>query len=85
MRLEPGDRAEPFIPAIGPGAQRSALPDDWLEAERAFLAQAYLEITHPMLRARLADLAWHIAKSRLPGTAGWRMAESAGLGRYSLP
>lgn len=69
MRLEPDDRAEPFIPVMGPGAQRSALPDDWLEAERAFLAQAYLEITHPMLRARLADLAWHIAEPRHPNHA----------------
>jgi len=69
MRLEPADRAEPFIPVMGPGGQRSAVQDDWSDEERAFLAQAYLEITHPMLRARLADLAWHIAKPRHPGHA----------------
>ncbi|ULX56753.1 DUF4209 domain-containing protein [Ectothiorhodosinus mongolicus] len=64
MRLKPDDRAEPFIPVTGPGARRSALPNDWSNEERAFLAQAYLQITHPVLRARLADLAWHIAKPR---------------------
>jgi hypothetical protein len=64
MRLEPDDRAEPFIPVMGPGGQRSAVQDDWSDGERAFLTQAYLEITHTMLRARLADLAWQIARPR---------------------
>lgn len=64
MRLEPDDRAEPFIPVMGPGGQRSALSDDWSDEERAFLAQAYSEVAPPMLRARLADLAWHVAKPR---------------------
>ncbi|MEX0383142.1 hypothetical protein V6X02_07420 [Spiribacter sp. 1M153] len=69
MRLEPDDGAEPFIPVMGPGGQRSTLPDDWSDEERAFLAQAYSEVAPPMLRARLADLAWHIAKPRHPAHA----------------
>jgi len=64
MRLEPDDRAEPFIPVMGPGGQRSAVQDDWSDEERAFLAQAYSEVAPPMLRARLADEAWHVAKPR---------------------
>ena len=41
MRLDPDDRAEPFIPVMGPSGQRSALPNDWSDEERAFLTQAY--------------------------------------------
>ncbi|KAF0284732.1 hypothetical protein BA898_06135 [Spiribacter roseus] len=66
MRLEPDDRAETFIPVMGPSGQRPASPADWSDEERAFLAQAYSEVAPPMLRARLADLAWHVAKPRHP-------------------
>ena len=64
LRLDPDDGAEPFIPVMGIGGQRSASPDDWTQEEREFLAEGYAEVANPLLRARLADLAWHTATPR---------------------
>ena len=55
LRLNPDDGAEPFIPVMGIGGQRSASPDDWSEEERDFLSEGYAEVANPLLRARLAD------------------------------
>lgn len=66
MRLDADDASEPYKPgyvAFADG-RRSAIPDDYDAATLAVLAQAAPAITHPLLRARLADVVWTCSAPR---------------------
>ena len=58
MMLSPKSSNEPFRPIIVMEGGRSAIPDDFSEADISFFAQIVDGIDDPRLRARLADLVW---------------------------
>ena len=58
LRLLPESINEPFKPILIMSGSRSAIPDDFSEADLAFFAQAVEAIDDPLLKARLADLVW---------------------------
>src|SRR5688572_12127269 len=64
MMLNPQSLNEPFKPSMVAAGNRSAIPVDFQEAEAALLAEIAMEIDHPWLQARLADLAWTVKKPR---------------------
>ncbi len=54
----------PSGPAVSKRAQRSAIPDDFTEAEIKVLAGAVEHVNNPILKARLADVVWACQKPR---------------------
>ena len=58
LRLEPGSPNEPFKPAFVAPEGRSAIADDFTEAEIELFAKIVDEIDDPWLKARLADVVW---------------------------
>lgn len=58
MMLNPESTNEPFKPAIMMGGKRSALPEDFTEADLNFFAEITDTIDDVPLKARIADLTW---------------------------
>jgi hypothetical protein len=62
MRLNPKSINEPFIAITSyndsEGSWRSTIPDDLTDDQLNFIADVYIEITEPMIKARFADLLW---------------------------
>lgn len=57
LRVE--DRAEPFGPMFQSSQGRSCTASDLLGEQNTILAEFAQEVEHPVLRARLADIAWY--------------------------
>ncbi len=64
MMLRPKSINEPFKPIMELGDKRSALPDDFSEADIIFFSDIVEEIDNVWLRARIADLVWVVKRSR---------------------
>lgn len=62
MRLNPKSINEPFIAITSyndsEGSWRSTIPDDLTDDQLNFIADVYIEITEPMIKARFSDLLW---------------------------
>lgn len=56
--LQPDDRADVWKPLFSNGPRRSSLPEDFVGPQSAALRDILEETTHPVLRARLADIVW---------------------------
>ena len=61
--LSPDKPNEPFEPVAVMGGRRSAIPNDFTEAEIWALAGAVEHVNNPVLKARLADVVWTCQKS----------------------
>lgn len=57
LRVE--DRAEPFGPMFQSPQGRTCIASDFRGEQNAVLAEYAGEVEHPVLRARLADIAWY--------------------------
>ena len=55
---------DPFGPWWEGGGRRSAIPDDFTEAQIDFIAEAVDLIDNPLIKGRLADLVWHVRRPR---------------------
>ena len=64
MRLSPDKPDEPFSPFWTNRGKRSTIPSDFTESEIAFFSKAVDSVNVPLLKARLADLVWHIQEPR---------------------
>lgn len=64
MTLSPKSLNEPYKPFMVMEDGRSAIPDDFSEADIEFFAQIADSVDDPWVRARLADLVWLKAKPR---------------------
>ena len=64
MRLSPDKQDEPFSPLWTNRGKRSTIPSDFTESEIAFFSNAVNSVNVPLLKARLADLVWHIQEPR---------------------
>lgn len=64
MMLTPESINEPFKPFLIMQGRRSAVPDDFLEQDITFFSEIIDQITNPKLKARLADLVWHLQRPR---------------------
>ena len=69
MMLKPKRNNEPFAPVCVMEGRRSALPEDFSEAEIAFFAAIVAQVDDIRLRGRLADLTWLCSKPRDPNHA----------------
>lgn len=58
MMLKPKQPSEPFAPFIVMNGRRSAIPDDFTEADLDFFAQIVDGIEDVWLRGRVADVLW---------------------------
>lgn len=62
MKLNPKSINEPFTAIASyndsEGGWRSTIPDDLTDDQLNFIADVYIEITEPMVKARFADLLW---------------------------
>lgn len=56
--LVPDNWTEPYAPAMQIGNRRSVVPDDLSEPELEMLARLVPLIEEPVLKARVADIAW---------------------------
>ena len=56
--LRPSDRGAEWSPWLNTPTQRAPVPDDFRGEQSQTFAQLAPSLTHPGLRARLADLAW---------------------------
>lgn len=56
--FKPDDRIEPYGPFMVMDGRRSSIPTDLLTDQVTILAQLAPDITHPALRARIADVCW---------------------------
>jgi hypothetical protein len=65
MHFKPHDRYEPFGPLFVMDGRRSAIPSDFRPQIDA-LSAAAARATHPVLKARLADLCWLLDRKRAP-------------------
>ncbi|MBZ5612026.1 MAG: hypothetical protein LAP38_27520 [Acidobacteriia bacterium] len=63
MMLRPGSPNEPFKPWIVTSAERSTLPEDFLEGDIDLLVQISGEIDEVWLRARVADIVWLVKRT----------------------
>jgi len=70
MHFKPSDRAEPYGPLWAYGEQRSIVPADLPAELSAGLAKHAATLRQPVLRARIADVAW---------TANRRLGEAAAV------
>lgn len=64
MMLTPESINEPFKPFFIMQDRCSAIPDDFLEQDITFFSEIIDQITNPKLKARLADLLWHLHRPR---------------------
>ncbi|ACE83553.1 conserved hypothetical protein [Cellvibrio japonicus Ueda107] len=64
MMLTPGSINEPFQPFFIMQGRRSAIPDDFTEQDITFFSEIVDQITNPILKARIADLLWHLQRPR---------------------
>lgn len=64
MMLTPESINEPFKPFFIMQDRRSAVPDDFLEQDVTFFSGIIDQITNSKLKARLADLVWHLQRPR---------------------
>ncbi len=62
--FKPNDPAEPFGPMMTVRDQRTAIPRDFRGAQCDVIAALLPGITHPGLRARLADIVWFNNRSK---------------------
>src|SRR5215216_3739748 len=61
--LNTGDWLQPFTPFMQIGGKRSVLPSDLTNDQIALLARIARHIQQPLLRARVADVAWFYGRS----------------------
>ena len=61
--LSPNKPNEPFEPVAIMNGRRSAIPDDFTDAEIMALSGAIEHVNNPVLKARLADVVWTCQKS----------------------
>lgn len=59
IHLKADDRAEPFGPRFQSANGRTCTASDFRGEQNAILAEFACEVEHPVLRARLADIAWY--------------------------
>lgn len=59
IHLRVDDRAEPFGPRFQSPQGRTCIASDFRGEQNAVLAEYASEVEHPVLRARLADIAWY--------------------------
>lgn len=71
IHFKPEDHAEPYGPQFVIDGHRSVIPSDLRGEQSATLAEILPTIQNPGLRARLADIAWHVDRKLVP------MAEQA--------
>jgi len=66
MRLDAVDLSDPYKPGLIRlvDDQRSVVPEDFDHAQLMQFADAAASIEHPLLRARLADLAWSVGRTK---------------------
>ncbi len=64
IHLKVDDRAEPFGPMWQSPEGRTCTASDFRGEQNAILAEFADEIEHPVLRARLADIAWYNDRKR---------------------
>lgn len=64
MMLHPESQNEPFKPLTWLSSSRSAVPDDFTEADFALIAEIAAEVQNNWIKARLADLVWLCKKQR---------------------
>ncbi len=69
MMLKPESNNEPFKPMMVMPNGRSAIPEDFSEADIKFFAETATDIDNPWLQARLADVVWLCATPRDPDFA----------------
>lgn len=62
MHFKPGDWAEPYGPNFVFGDKRSITPADISAELAAGLAKHAADLKHPVLRARIADIAWVVSR-----------------------
>ena len=75
FHFKPDDPADPFGPMMTVGDRRTATPRDFRGAQSDVVAEILPEITHPGLRARLADTVWFNNRSK-------RLAADIAVGAY---
>lgn len=66
MMLNPRSTNEPFKPVMTFGNSRTALPDDFEEADIEFFSLIVEDVPDPWLQARLADLLWLLERPKQP-------------------
>lgn len=59
IHLRVYDKAEPFGPMFQTAQGRSCIASDFRGEQNAILAEYAVDVEHPVLRARLADIAWY--------------------------
>lgn len=64
MVLSPSSPHEPFRPIAVFGNRRTAIPEDFSDADIQFFAAIAEFVDDPLIRARLADLVWLLGKPR---------------------
>lgn len=64
MMLRPKSINEPYQPFMVIDGKRSAIPDDFSEADIVFLVQVVDDIDDLRLKARIADVVWLLGKPR---------------------
>ncbi len=64
IHLRVDDPAEPFGPLLIIGDQRSSTASDFAGKQTEVLAEFAVEVAHPVLRARIADVAWYNDRSK---------------------
>jgi len=69
MMLSPSSQNEPFKPIVEFPTGRTAIPDDFTEADISFFAEIVNSVDNNRLKARLADLVWLKGKPRNPAFA----------------
>lgn len=58
MKFEPDNYNNPFIPLISHDGNRSVIPEDFTDEDILFFSQIVMDISHNMLKARIADIVW---------------------------
>ena len=74
IHLRAEDRAEPFGPIFQSAEGRTCIASDFCREQNDVLAEFAKEIDHPVLKARLADIAWY--NNRTKAEAGRLAIES---------
>lgn len=69
MMLEPRKRNDPFKPGIVWDGKRSAIPSDFTDSDLTFLSSIIPCISDFCVRARIADICWHMGRPRNPELA----------------
>lgn len=74
FHFKPSNRNEPYGPSAQFGNRRTAAPEDFKGAPLAILSSNFERISHPAVRARVADLIWLL--DRKQAVAGWEAIAS---------